>query len=56
MNIIRWIFGGYCILSCVACVVHMWRYRKEREMVEMYAWTLGLFLLLMFVGWCGERK
>lgn len=46
MSIIGLILLGYCLVSCVACVIHMWRYRKERDMVEMYAWTLLLFLVI----------
>lgn len=46
MSIIGLILLGYCMVSCVACVIHMWKCRKDRDMMEMYMWTFLLFLLI----------
>ena len=42
-------FGG-----CIACLIHMWRNRKERATVRVYAYTLifELIIVLMYgIGW-----
>lgn len=45
MNIVRLFVGVYCLLSCIACPIHMWRNRKEREVVEIYFLTFLICLL-----------
>ena len=45
MEVIRIFLGVYCFLSCLACPIHMWRYRKSKEMVEIYFLTFLICLL-----------
>jgi len=47
MEILRKCILVYAIASCVACVIHMWRNRKKKEVVEVYAWTLVLELIFV---------
>ena len=46
---IRGIILVYTGVGAIACLVHMWRNRREKEVVKIYAWTLVLEVLL-FVG------
>lgn len=39
----------YAIASCVACPIHMWRNRRERDVVCAYAWILVLELMIVLM-------
>lgn len=58
MVIVRMVILIYASLSCIACVIHMWRNRKEREIVKVYAWTflLELFFVLVYGVWWDSLK
>lgn len=46
-------FGGvlYGVSGCVACLIHMWRNRKERDTVKAYAYILVLeFMIALMYG------
>lgn len=50
MEFIRIFCIIYCISSAIACLVHMWRYRKQKEYVKIYGMTFVLMIILM-AGW-----
>ena len=37
----------YCMVCCVACLVHMWRNREDRDTVIIYADTFLIFVMLI---------
>lgn len=39
----------YCVASCVACPIHMWRNRKDKNAVMLYAYTWMLCALGVIV-------
>lgn len=45
MNAVRLFLVIYCFLSCLVCPIHMWRYRKNKEMVKIYFITFLICLL-----------
>lgn len=53
MELVRRIILVYAVLSCFACVIHMWRNRKSKEIVKMYGLTLvlELFFVLAYGVW-----
>lgn len=50
MEFIRIFCIIYCVAGAVACLVHMWRYRKQKDEVTMYGLTFALLVILL-VGW-----
>ena len=49
MEILKGLILVYTGAGAIACLVHMWRNRKEKGVVKVYAWTLVLEVIL-FVG------
>lgn len=47
MKYIMNLFFLYAAASCVACLIHMWRNRKNRETVLVYWYTFLLELILV---------
>ncbi len=47
MKYIRIFFLIYCGAGAIACLIHMWRNRKEPEIVRVYAYTFLLELLFV---------